>query len=204
MNKVWLIMLIASIGMIIFIDPSQILSGLSVAANKAVKLTLELFAIYAVWVGIFSILEQTGLSKKLTKLLSPLIDLIFGKNQLDKQSKEYVSMNMSANMLGMNGAATPMGIKAIESMNKDNKSGEVTFPMTMLIILSCTSLQFLPTSIMGILSSSGSSNPTSILLPSIVASIFSTLTGIILVRIWNFLKNKRSKAKHTKEKKSNG
>ena len=70
MNKVWLIMLIASIGMIIFIDPSQILSGLSVAANKAVKLTLELFAIYAVWVGIFSILEQTGLSKKLTKLLS--------------------------------------------------------------------------------------------------------------------------------------
>lgn len=197
-------MLIASIGMIIFIDPSQILSGLSVAANKAVKLTLELFAIYAVWVGIFSILEQTGLSKKLTKLLSPLIDLIFGKNQLDKQSKEYVSMNMSANMLGMNGAATPMGIKAIESMNKDNKSGEVTFPMTMLIILSCTSLQFLPTSIMGILSSSGSSNPTSILLPSIVASIFSTLTGIILVRIWNFLKNKRSKAKHTKEKKSNG
>jgi len=169
------------------------MTGLLNASNKAVKLSFELCAIYAIWVGIFAVLEETGLSKKLTKLLSPLIDLIFGKNTLSKQAKEYVSMNMSANMLGMNGAATPMGIKAIEQMANDNKSGEVSFPMTMLIILSCSSLQFLPTSIISMMSSAGATNAYSIILPSIIASILSTATGIILVRIWNKVKNSKTK-----------
>lgn len=188
-------MLLCSIVALMFVDPSLTMSGLLDASNRAVTLSFELCAIYAIWVGIFSILEQTGISKKLTKLLSPLIDLIFGKNNLSAQSKEFVSMNMSANMLGMNGAATPMGIKAIESMSKDTNSDEVTFPMTMLIILSCSSLQLLPTSIVSMLSTAGASNPSSIILPSIVASILSTTIGIILVRIWHHLKKTRRKNK---------
>jgi len=188
MNKIWLIMLLSSIIALLFVDPSLTMSGLLSASNRAVTLSFELCAIYAIWVGIFSILEQTGISKKFTKLLSPLITLIFGKNTLSQESREYVSMNMSANMLGMNGAATPMGIKAIESMHKDNKSGEVTFPMTMLIILSCSSLQLLPTSIVSMLSSAGAQNPSSIILPSLIASILSTTIGIVLVKIWHKLK----------------
>ena len=199
MNKIWIIMLLTSITILLFFDPTKVISGLLNASNKAVTLSFELCAIYAIWIGIFSILEETGLSKKLTKLLSPLIDLIFGKNTLSKESKEYVSMNMSANMLGMNGAATPMGIKAIESMAKDDKSENVTFPMTMLIIISCSSIQLLPTSIIGIMSNAGASNPTSIIVPSIVASICSTTIAILLVKLWNFLKTRKTnKDKGTK------
>ena len=196
MNKVWLILLSLSIIALMFVDPSGVLAGLTSASNRAVKLSFELCAIYALWIGIFSILEQTGLSKKFSKLLSPLVNLIFGKKNLSDETRQYVSMNISANMLGMGGAATPLGIKAIESMNKDNPDKTtVTYPMTMLIVICCTVLQFLPTSIMGLMSSAGSKNPASIVFPSILASILSTTIGIILVKVTHLSSQRRKRRK---------
>lgn len=196
MNKVWLILLSLSIIALMFVDPSGVLAGLTSASNRAVKLSFELCAIYAIWIGIFSILEQTGLSKKFSKLLSPLVNLIFGKKNLSDETRQYVSMNISANMLGMGGAATPLGIKAIESMNKDNPDKTtVTYPMTMLIVICCTVLQFLPTSIMGLMSSAGSKNPASIVFPSILASILSTTIGIILVKVTHLSSQRRKRRK---------
>lgn len=104
---------------------------------------------------------------------------------------------MSANMLGMGGAATPLGIKAIESMQKDNPDkSTVTYPMTMLIIVCCTVLQFLPTSIMGLMSIAGSKNPSSIVFPSILASILSTTIGVILVKLCHFLSSHKKGGKN--------
>lgn len=185
MNKVWLILIISALVALSIFNPQSVLLGLSTAGNKAVKLCLELCAIYAVWTGIFNILSQTKISKWLNKILSPIVNLIFGKNTLDQQSKLLVSMNMSANILGMNGAATPLGIKAIESMNKNNNTDKATYPMIMLIVICCTSIQLLPTSIIGMLSSAGASNPSSIIVPSLVAGFVSTTIGIVLVKIIN-------------------
>lgn len=196
MNKVWLSLLVLSIVALLFVDPSGVLLGLTNASNKAVKLSLELCAIYAVWIGIFSIMEQTGISKWFSKILSPFVNLIFGKKNISEKSRTYISMSMSANMLGMGGAATPLGIKAMESLQEDNKNkDEVSYPMTMLIIISSTVLQFLPTSIMGLMSSSGSKNPTSIILPAILTSICSSVVGIILVKLWHLISSKRKKRK---------
>lgn len=196
MNKVWLSLLVLSIVALLFVDPGGVLLGLTNASNKAVKLSLELCAIYAVWIGIFSIMEQTGISKWFSKILSPFVNLIFGKKNISEKSRTYISMSMSANMLGMGGAATPLGIKAMESLQEDNKNkDEVSYPMTMLIIISSTVLQFLPTSIMGLMSSSGSKNPTSIILPSILTSICSSVVGIILVKLWHLISSKRKKRK---------
>ncbi len=187
-------MFVSSIIAICLFDPSKVLSGLLSASNNAVKLSFELCAIYAIWIGLFSILEQSGLSKKVSKLLTPIINKIFGKNNLSEESKKYVSMNISANLLGMSGAATPLGIKAIESMQKDNKQKHtVTFPMIMLIAISCSSVQLLPTSIIGMLASAGSSKPTSIILPSIICSILSTTIAILLVYIFHFIFDRKSK-----------
>jgi len=189
---------IISVISLCFGDPTKVLSGLLVASNNAVKLSFELCAIYAIWLGLFSILEKCGLSEKLSKLLSPIINKIFGKSNLSAESKQYVSMNISANLLGMSGAATPLGIKAIESMQKDNPNKSVvTFPMIMLIAISCSSVQFLPTSIIGMLVSAESKNPTSIILPSIICSILSTTIAILLVYIFHIIfdktKNKENK-----------
>lgn len=184
----------SSIIAICLFDPSQVLQGLLTASNSAVKLSLELCAVYAIWLGIFSILEKSGLSQKVSKLLSPIINKIFGKNNLSDESKKYVSMNISANLLGMSGAATPLGIKAIESMQKDNKNKSVvTFPMIMLIAISCSSVQLLPTSIIGMLANAGSSNPSSIILPSLFCSIISTTISILLVWLFHFIFDKKRK-----------
>lgn len=196
MNKVWLSILTLSIIALLFMDPGGVLLGLTNASNKAVKLSLELCAIYAVWIGIFSILEQTGISKWFSKILSPIVNLIFGKKNLSEKSRTYISMSMSANMLGMGGASTPLGIKAMESLQEINENKDtVSEAMTMLIIVSSTVLQFLPTSIIGLMSSSGSKNPTAIILPSILTSICSSIVGIILVKVWHRISSKRKKRK---------
>lgn len=196
MNKIWIVLFVISIFSICLFDPTKVLTGLLTASNSAVKLSFELCAIYAIWIGIFSILEQSGLSKKVSKLLSPIINKIFGKNNLSEESKKYVSMNMSANLLGMSGAATPLGIKAIESMQKDNKNkNTVTFPMIMLIAISCSSIQLIPTSIIAMLSNAGSSNPTGIILPSIICSLISTTVAIILVYLFHYIFDKAKKRK---------
>ena len=194
MNIIWIIMFVVSVISLCFGDPTKVLSSLLTASNSAVKLSFELCAIYAIWLGLFSILEKSGLSQKLSKLLSPIINKIFGKSNLSDESKRYVSMNISANLLGMSGAATPLGIKAIESMQKDNpEKYKVTFPMIMLIAISCSSVQLLPTSIIGMLASAGSSNPTGIIIPSIICSIISTTIAILLVYIFHLIFDKRKK-----------
>jgi spore maturation protein A len=107
-------------------------------------------------------------------------------------------MNISANLLGMGGAATPLGIKAIESMQKDNpEKSTATFPMIMLIIISCSSIQLLPTSIVGMLASAGSNNPTAIIFPSILCSVISTTIAIFLGLLFHFIFDR-------KKDKSNG
>ncbi len=191
MNKVWLIMILTSISVLLFINPQAILPALSVSGNKAVTLCFNLCAVYAVWTGIFNILEQTNISKLISKILSPLINLIFGKNSMSKESKQLVSMNMSANLLGMNSAATPLGIRAIKSMQ--DGTNRVNKNMVMLVIISCSSLQLLPTSIMGLMSAGGSKNASAIILPSLIASIFSTVIAIIMVKVYYKIKERKKK-----------
>lgn len=196
MNKVWLALLSFSIIALLFIDPGGVLLGLTNASNKAVKLSLELCAIYAIWMGIFSIMEQTGIAKWFSKILSPIVNLIFGKKNISEKSRTYICLSMSANMLGMGGASTPLGIKAMESLQEDNKNKDVvSYPMTMLIIISSTVLQFLPTSIMGLMSSAGSKNPSAIIFPAILTSICSSVVGIILVKLCHLFSIKRKKNK---------
>ena len=187
-------MFVVSIISLCFNGPTKVLSSLIIASNNAVKLSFELLAIYAIWLGLFSILEKSGLAEKLSKFLSPIINKIFGKSNLSAESKRYVSMNISANLLGMGGAATPLGIKAIESMQKDNPNKNiVSFPMIMLIAISCSSIQLLPTSIIGMLESAGSKNSSGIILPSIICSIISTVIAILLVYLFHFVSSKSRK-----------
>ena len=87
MNKIWIILLISSIVSLCLFDPSKVLSGLLTASNTAVKLSLELCAVYAIWLGLFAILEKSGVSKKVSTFLSPIINKIFGKNNLSSERK---------------------------------------------------------------------------------------------------------------------
>ena len=166
---------------LLFTGPDKLLPALLDGSGTAVQLCITLLSVYAVWMGLLQIMEDSGMTQKLSKALSPISFKLFGK--LDPKTQEFVCMNISANMLGMGGAATPMGIKAMQGM--DDHSGKATKAMIMFFVLNATSLQILPTTVIGLRAAAGSASSGDIILPSIIATITSTLIGILLVIIFS-------------------
>lgn len=191
MNIVWTVVLIVGIGILLFVSPQTILSDMLSASEKSVKLCISLLAIYAFWLGILKIVDKTGLSKKIAKLLSPFIDLLFGKG-LDEYTKNQIAINLSSNILGLGNASTPSAIRAMKGL--DRGSEKISDQMTMLVILNCLSLQLLPTTIIGLRISSGSQNASSIILPTILTSFLTaTIVLALLKTIFGVKKIKNGK-----------
>lgn len=182
MNAVFGFGFLISVTILLFINPDGALSAMLKGGQTALDLTLKLTVIYAVWLGIFEIMEKSNLSTIIAKWLRPLNKFLFGK--VSDTANEYMSLNISANMLGMSGATTPMGIKSIEWLEKENN----TYAITMFFVINATSIQLIPTSVMSLRTSLGATNPSDIILPTILATAISTVIGIILVR--TFVKRK--------------
>ncbi len=191
MNIFWLLMMLSSMLVLLITNPSAVLSEMIGASASSLKLCIELCAVYAVWLGMLELLEASGLSQKLAKLLRPIIRKVFKVE--DEQAQRYIAMNLSANMLGLGNASTPMGIKAMQSL--DDKSGKANFAMIMLIVINATSIQLLPTTIIGLRTSAGSTNPADIILPTLLATILTTILGIVLVHLIDKILRKRRKRK---------
>lgn len=191
MNKIWLIVCLIACAVLGFINPESLLPTLIGSTNSALKLSFELLAIYSVWLGILGIVENTKLSSFLAKLLSPLIDWLWGKKDMNKDAKKYLSLSLSTSLLGIGGASVPFGIKAIEKM--DNKTGVVTFPMIMTIIFASSGVQILPTTVMGLMVASGSNNASFIILPTILAGLCTTIVGVVLAKILEKITQRKKK-----------
>ena len=179
MAIIWLVMLSASLGLMIFTDPAAAVNSMITGAHGAVELSLNLLALYAFWLGFFALIERLGLSRGLERLLRPVISRLFPS--CDVETRKYITMNVSANLLGLGNAATPMAITAINRM--DNGSPRASTDMIMLTVISATSLQILPTTVIGMRATAGSANPADFLFPSLVATVLSTLIGIIGVKL---------------------
>lgn len=177
MNIIYAVIMILSIGVMIFTSPDKMLSSMLNGANEAIVLSISMVAIYAVWLTLIAIMEKTGINKKIDKLLRPITRRLF-KGESD-EAHEAAAINMSANLLGMGGAATPMGIKTIESMKK-RKDGKASDNMILFVVINCTSLQLLPTTVIGMRAAAGSAEAGAIIIPSLIASIISTAVGVVL------------------------
>lgn len=177
MNKIWLTVLIFSIFNLIIINPDLVLPTMLSASTKSLKLCANLCGVYALWLGILEILSQTGVNRWLAKILRPTTKKLFGN--VDSVTAELISINLSTNILGIGGASTPAGIKAMQRM--DDGSGKATTSMIMLMVINATSIQLLPTTVIGLRAAAGSSSSTDIILPTLISTIFSTTIGILLV-----------------------
>ena len=186
MNIFWTAMMLASILVLLITNPSAMLNEMIGASAQALDLCIELCAIYVVWLGFVELLDASGLSEKLAKLLRPIIKKIFKVDNSEIQ--KIIALNLSANMLGIGNASTPMGIKAMNAL--DDKSGKANFSMIMLIVINATSIQLLPTTIIGLRSSAGSQSPADIIIPTLIATICTTILGIFLVHTIDKIKNK--------------
>lgn len=152
--------------------------------ESAVKLVITLCGTMCLWSGIMEIALNTSLIKRITKILNPIIIFLFPETSKDKIIKEEISMNIIANLLGLGNAATPLGIKAMKSLQENNKNKEtLTNDMAMFILLNTASIQIIPTTVIGIRMNLGSLNPTSIIFPVWVSTICAAIVGISVVKI---------------------
>ena len=174
-------MMLSSLLVLLSTNPGQVLTEMINASSNSLTLSIELCAIYAVWLGFLEIVDKSGLSEKLSKLLNPLIKKLFKTK--DEETEKAIALNMASNMLGLGNAATPMGIKAMQKL--DDGSGVATSAIIMLIVINATSIQLLPTTVMGLRSSAGSLNPGDIIIPTLISTTVTTLLGIFLVSIFN-------------------
>lgn len=173
MNIIFAVLIIASGAFLVVKSPESLLSSMTTAAESAISLTLKMVGIYAIWLGISAMLERSGLSEKLSNLLKPVCKKLFGK--MSEEGYKYTTMNLSANILGLGNAATPMGIKSVGQM-KDN-----TYQLAMLMVINATSIQILPTTVLSLLTEYSATNPASIILPSLIGTAVSTIIGVLLV-----------------------
>ena len=172
-------MMTISFCILLWTSPQTILPSMISASSSALSLSLELCGIYVVWIGILELVDASGLGEKIAKLLRPFIKKIFKTK--DEETEKYIALNMSSNMLGLGNASTPMGIKALQKL--DDGSGTASVGAIMLIIINATSIQLLPTTVIGLRTSLGSSNPSDIIIPSLIATFCTFCLGIILGKI---------------------
>ncbi len=198
MRKIWFFMVLASLVTLLFVNPEDSINAMMNAGADAVNLTIKLLGIYAVWLGIIALVDACGLSEKIAALLDPVIDWLFGKT--DNNTKKYIALNMSANILGMGNACTPTGLKAMQGLDKQNNySLTASTAMIMLIVINATSIQLIPTTIIGLRQQYGSTSSSDIILPTIISTLVSTVLGVILVKICAKLHKKREISRKNRE-----
>ena len=185
LNVIWPIFIVISFIYGIFSGNVQnINNSIFESAADAVNLTITFFGTICLWNGIIQIAMKTSLIHKLTKLLSPLIKFLFPDIKKENSVYKEISMNMIANFLGLGNAATPLGLKAMKSMQKDNtKKDTLTDSMAMFIIINTASMQLIPTTVIAIRSSLNSSNSTKILIPVWIATISAAIAGVVSAKI---------------------
>ncbi|MBH8582267.1 nucleoside recognition protein [Thermoactinomyces vulgaris] len=154
-------------------------------AEEGVSVCLGLISIMVFWLGMMRIAQDAGLLEKLSKILRPVARFLFPSVPHDHPAMGYILSNMSANLFGLGNAATPMGLKAMEELQKLNPDRKTATPaMCTLLALNTSGLTLLPTTIIGIRLKHGSVNPTEIIGPTLLATLLATSFAILLDRYY--------------------
>ena len=177
MQYIWLFLVTTSISLLLFSNHNAILTAMTTATQNAVSLCISLVGIYALWLGIINVAKNCGILQSLTDKINPFVKKLFGTNNDDISAD--LSLNLSANLLGIGNASTPPAIRAIKNM--DDGNGKLTKGMAMLFVINACGLQIMPTTVIGMRASLGSANPTDILLPCLITSLVATVVGVLIV-----------------------
>ncbi len=151
------------------------------SSKTAFEISLGLTGVLTLWLGIMKIGEKGGVVDVLARLLSPVFTRLFPDIPKGHPATGSIFMNISANMLGLDNAATPMGLKAMEQLQELNtKKDTATNPMIMFLVLNTSGLTIIPVSIMVYRAQMGAAQPTDIFVPILLATVISTMAGIII------------------------
>lgn len=186
LNKIWPFFIIISfIFAILTNNINNFNNSIFTSCGEAVDLTIKLLGTMCLWNGLIKIVQETSLMQKLSNGLQPLMKFLFPKMKKEDKEYEEITINIIANLLGIGNAATPLGIKAMKTMQEKNlEKDKLTDNMAMFIVLNATSLQIIPSTVIAIRISLGSQEPTQILLAVWLSTIIAGIIGITLTKIF--------------------
>ncbi len=155
------------------------------SAERAVELSIGLLGIMCLWSGLMKIMEKSGMISVLAKLASPVLKLLFPKLSGKSNAAGAIVMNLAANFMGLGNAATPLGIKAMEELQKVNtRKDTASDAMCMFLVLNTAAIQLVPATVMAIRSNAGSAAPAEITACIWAASLCASIAGVISAKIF--------------------
>lgn len=193
LNYIWIVFFltafIVAVVRLIFLGDTEvfpaIINSTFDSSKTAFEISLGLTGVLSLWMGIMRIGEQGGVIGIFSRLLSPLFTKLFPEIPKGHPVTGSIFMNLAANMLGLDNAATPLGLKAMEGLQELNpKKDTASNPMIMFLVLNTSGLTLIPISIMVYRAQLGAAQPTDVFVPILLATFFSTLAGIIAVSLY--------------------
>ncbi len=167
------------------------------AASNAVTIAIGLVGVMALWLGIMRIADQSGLMSLLARAISPVMKRLFSEVPPDHPAMGSMIMNIAANMLGLSNAATPLGLKAMEDLEKLNRTpGVATNAMCLFLTINTAGLQLIPASMISLLASAGSKEPTAIIGTTVASTFIALVAGVTAAKALERV-NIFSVARHT-------
>ncbi|MBE6139509.1 MAG: spore maturation protein [Firmicutes bacterium] len=183
-NIIWMVLIATGILYGLFTNNLETINTTIVDSTKiSLEMLFKIFPVLALWMGITKIAEASGLLKKLSNKLSPLLTKFFPEIPKGHESLSLIASNMIANIFGLGSAATPFGLKAMSSLQKLNKNKKVASrSMITFLVINTSGLTIIPTTIISLRMMYGSSEPTKIVFACIISTFFATLGGILIDR----------------------
>jgi spore maturation protein A len=190
MNIIWFLLISVSVVFAVITGRlDEFTKAMFDASKSAVEVSLYLLGIVSLWMGLTKIIENSGLIHHLSDFFRPVVSRLFKNIPKDHPSITMITLNILANMLGLGNAATPLGIKAMKELQTLNTNKEtVSFEMMLFVVVNTSSLQLIPFTIIGLLAQYGSKNPAWIVLPTIIATVVSTVSALVILYLFrNFV-----------------
>lgn len=155
------------------------------SSKTAFEVSLGLTGVLALWLGVMKVGEKAGVVNVLARVLSPVFTKLFPDIPKNHPVMGSIFMNIASNMLGLDNAATPTGLKAMAQMQELNTQKErATNPMIMFLVLNTSGLTIIPTSILAFRSANGAANPSDVFIPILLATTIATIAGIVITSLW--------------------
>ncbi len=187
MNIVFLFLILSSfvIGLITG-KLDDVVNAMLYSSKKAVEVSISLIGIMAFWLGIVKIAQKSGLINIFSKIISPILSLIFKDIKKGSPAFSNIALNISANALGLQNAATPFGIKAMKDLHKEAENKDIASDsMCMLLAMNTAGFQIVPATVIALLVSFNSKNPTEIIIPTLIVTSIAFVSAIVLSMLFS-------------------
>lgn len=185
LSYVFVFMIVLSIISSFFLKSGEVLSQAMIdGASEAVELIIMMSGMMCLWGGVMEVARESGLTVNLSKICSPLLSRIFPDVDKNSDAFSYISMNFSANLLGLSNAATPLGLSAMKELNVGTKPDTLSNSQIIFVVMNTASVQLLPTTLCAMRSIYGSKTPFDITVPVWITSVCALFVGLTIAKIF--------------------